>query len=87
MMKPIYERIKNIFISLEKKTLVIMKIGLKCSFAILLIGVSTLITYLFFNHNYIIYKYGILIFELSLSFAADFIISGIAVDSIKKQLI
>ena len=87
MFKKIYKKFKNVFISLEKKTLAIMRFGLKCSFAILLIGVLVLITYLFFNHDYIIYQYGILIYELSLSLAADFIISGIAVDSIKKQII
>ena len=86
MFKKFYETLKNTFTNLEKKNLKLMKNGLTFSFIILLVGVFILITYLFFVHNYLVFKIGLLVFELALSFAADFIISGIAVDSIKKQI-
>ncbi len=87
MFNEFFEKIKNIFKNLEEKTLKIMKNGLIFSFITLIIGIVTLTTYILFIHNYLIYKIGLLIFEISLYFAADFIISGIAVDSIKKQII
>ena len=80
-------RIKDLFLNVDNKIIKLIKIGLKISLFILLIGFIFLTTYLFWVHNYILFKIGILIFELSLYFAADFIVSGIAVDSIKKQLI
>ena len=87
MIKNIYEKIKNIFTNLEKTTLKIMKTGLKFSLIMTIAATGILITYLFFIHSALVYKIGLLIFELSLYFAADFIVSGIAVDSIKKQMI
>ena len=87
MLKKLYNNLKNTFESLEKKTLKIMNLGLKISFVTAILATGILITYLYFVHSYLVFKIGLLIFELALSFAADFIISGIAVDSIKKQMI
>lgn len=80
------KKIKELFENLDKKTLKIMKNGLKFSFLVLLISMAILITYLFFVHNNIIYQIGLLVFQISLYIGVDFIVSGIAVDSIKKQL-
>lgn len=81
-----FKKIKELFENLDKKTLKIMKNGLKFSFLVLLISMAILITYLFFVHNNIIYQIGLLVFQISLYIGVDFIVSGIAVDSIKKQL-
>ena len=81
------KKIKKLIKNLDKKTLKIIKNGLFFCGSILLISIATLITYLFFVHNYFVYNIGILTFRISLYFAVYFIISGITVDSIKKQLI
>ncbi len=86
MFKQLFKKIKCIFGNLDKKVLKIMKNGLKFSFLVLLFSMAILITYLFFVHNNLIYQIGLLVFQLALYFAFDFVISGIAVDSIKKQL-
>lgn len=82
----IFEKIKNIFKCLDEKIIKIMKNGLKFSFSILIISTIILITYLFFVHNNLIYQIGILVFQISIYIGIDFIVSGIAVDSIKKQI-
>ena len=82
-----FNKIKDIFKNLEKKTLKIMKIGLNFSLLTAVFSAIILITYLFFVHNFILYQVGLLVFQLSLYFAVDFIVSGITVDSIKKQII
>ena len=87
MVKKIYEKLKNTFNNLEEKNLKLMKFGFKFSFVIAMISSIILITYLFFVHTPIVYKLGIIIFEISLYFMADFFVSGIAIDSIKKQMI
>lgn len=83
----LFLKLKDAFKNLEKLTLKIMKIGVICSFAITIIATIILITYLYFIHNPLIYTLGFLLFELSLHFIAYFIICGIAVDTIKKQII
>ena len=80
------EKIKQTFKDLDKKDLKIMKNGLKFCFFILMVSISILVTYLFFIHNVFVYQIGILVFQLSLYFAIDFIVVGLIVDSIQKQL-
>ena len=80
------EKIKQTFKDLDKKDLKIMKNGLKFCFFILIVSISILVTYLFFIHNVFVYQIGILVFQLSLYFAIDFIVVGLIVDSIQKQL-
>jgi len=80
-------KIKNIFDNIDKKDLKIMRNGLKFCFLILLISIVILVTYLFFMNSIFIYEIGILIFQLSLYFAIDFIVAGIVVDTIQKQIL
>ena len=87
MLNSFFITLKETFKNLEEKNFKIMKVGLIISFILILLGIAILLTYLFFIHTFFVYQLGLLIFELALSFAADFIISGIAVDSIKKQII
>ncbi len=82
-----FKKIKNNFKKLDKKIIKIMQNGLKFCFILLMLSISVLTTYLFFIHNTLIYQIGILIFELSLYLSADFIVSGIAVDTIRKQIL
>ena len=79
-------RIKDVFKNIDKKDLKIMRNGLKFCFLILLVSIATLVTYLFFIHSILIYEIGLLIFQLSLYLAIDFIVAGIVVDTIQKQL-
>ena len=80
-------KIQDIFKNLDKTDLNIMRKGLKFCFIILLISIAILITYLFFINNFLVYEIGILVFKLSLYLAIDFIVAGIVVDTIQKQLI
>lgn len=86
MAKQLFNKFKCIFDDLDKKVLKIMKNGLRFSFFVLLFSIAILITYLFFVHSILIYQIGLLVFQLALYFAFDFVISAIAVDSIHKQL-
>ena len=79
-------KIKEVFDNIDKKDLKIMRNGLKFCFLILLISVTMLITYLFFINNIFVYEIGILVFQLSLYFAIDFIVAGIVIDTIQKQI-
>ena len=79
-------KIKELFYNIDKKDLKIMCNGLKFCFLILLTSIAILVTYLFFSNNIFIYEIGILIFQLSLYFAIDFIVAGIVVDTIQKQI-
>lgn len=79
-------KIKDIFKNIDKKDLKIMRNGLKFCFFILLVSIAILVTYLFFIHSILIYEIGLLIFQLSLYLAIDFVVAGIVVDTIQKQL-
>jgi len=79
-------KIKDIFKNIDKKDLKIMRNGLKFCFLVLLVSMAILITYLFFINSILIYEIGILIFQLSLYLAIDFVVAGIVVDTIQKQL-
>lgn len=77
----------NTYKSLDSKTLKILRNGLKFSFIICLLSIFILLTYIFFFTFPTLYYIGLLIFQLSLSFAIEFIICAIVVDSIKKNII
>lgn len=79
-------KIKNLFYNLDKTDLKIMKIGLKICFGILIIAIFLLSFYLFFSHRFFFYELGISILKLSTYIAVEFIICGIVVDKLKKQL-
>lgn len=81
MMKQIIDK----FNSLEEKIQVIMKHGFKFSFAVCILSILILLTYQFCNYPDL-YYIGLSVFRLSLFFAVEFIICGIAIDTIKKQM-
>ncbi len=76
--------VKNLFINLDKKTIKIMKTGLKISFIICLIAIYILSFYLSL-HTVFIYQFGILLLKESFHIAIQFIICGIIIDKIKKE--
>lgn len=86
MVKQMIEKLKDTFKNLDKKIIKILKNGLRFCFLILLLSIAILITYLFFIDNTLIYQIGLLVFQISLYFAIDFIVSALAIDSIQKQL-
>lgn len=77
----------NSFKSLDKLIKKIMKIGLNfCS----VLGLFSLIILVTYNITFtipIVFTIGFVLFKLSLIFGVEFIICGLAVDGIKKQLI
>ena len=77
----------NTYKSLDSKTLKILRNGLKFSFIICLLSIFILLTYIFFFTYPTLYYIGLLMFQLSLSFAIEFIICAVVVDSIKKNII
>ena len=74
------------FKNTNKKDIQIMKMGLKFCFLILVISIIILLTYLIFIKDFFVYQIGILVFQLSLYFAIDFIVAGLVVDTIQKQI-
>ena len=84
MYKQIITKIQDGFKNLDKKIIKTLKYGLIFCFLINIISVLLLISYLFFVHTYLVYKIGILLFQISLYYAIFFISSAITVDSIFK---
>ena len=80
-------KIIEIFKNLDSKTIKIIKNGLKFCTIICTIAIAILLVYIFTNTSPIIYEIGIILFKTSLLFSVEFLICGIVVDSIKKQLI
>ena len=80
------DKLKNMFNEIDKKNKKIMKNGLKFCFLILIISIIILITYLFLIKSIFVYQIGILVFQLSLYFAIDFIVASLVVDTIQKQI-
>lgn len=77
----------NTYKNLDKKTLKILKNGFIFSFIICLLSIFILLTYIFLFTIPTLYYIGLLMFQLSISFAVEFIICAIVVDSIKKNII
>ena len=76
------EKIKNIFINLNKNDLKIMKYGIIFSLIISIIGTFILTCNLIFIHTILLYKIGLSIVKLSFYFAVEFIVCGVVVDKI-----
>ena len=74
----------NTFKNFDKKIIQILKLGLVFCFFITIVSILILITYLMFIHSPIVYKIGILTFQISLYYAVFFVTSAITVDSISK---
>lgn len=80
-------KIEKSFVDLDKLTKKIMKNGLKFCSIIGIIALIILLTYNLSITTPFLFNIGFLLFKLSLTFAVEFIICGLVVDSIKKQLI
>lgn len=76
------EKIKNIFVNLNKNDLKIMKYGIIFSLLISIIGAFILTYNLIFIHTILLYKIGLSIVKLSFYFTVEFIVCGIVVDKI-----
>ena len=83
MINQIIKDLKN----LDKLTYKIMKLGIKFCFGICVLSILVLLTYLLLFNTPYLYYCGLLLFRISCIFAIEFIICGIVVDSIKKELI
>lgn len=81
MLKIIQEK----FGSMELITKKIMKYGFYFSFGVCLIAMAVLVSYEMSNIPDL-YYIGLSVFQLSLFFVVEFIICGIAMDTIKKQM-
>lgn len=80
-------KIINSFCNLDKKTLKIMKNGLKFCIILCIISCFILLTYNFFITSPNVYYIGILILQISLYYMVDFIICGFVVSNIKNHII
>lgn len=79
------KKLKSLFNELDLIDLKIMKIGFKVCFVISLFSVFLLTNYLFSN-NIFLYDLGLTIFKLSTYIFVEFIVCGVVVDKVKKQL-
>lgn len=82
--------IKNLisnFKNFDKITNKILKNGLKFCFALCIISVFLLLTYILFFASPFLYYLGISCFKLSITFGVEFIICSFVSDGIKKQMI
>ncbi len=86
-MKNIKNKIINIFKNLENQTIRIIKNGIKGCFGICLISIFILLTYTFIYSTPLLFDIGIILFKMSLLFSIEFLICGIVVDSLKKNII
>ncbi|MCI9366107.1 MAG: hypothetical protein HFJ54_06140 [Clostridia bacterium] len=82
MFSDLINTIKNFDLKIKK----IMINGLYFSFIVSVLATFILIYYISFSHSNSIYYIGIEIMHLSISFAASFFISALAIDKIKKDL-
>lgn len=64
----------------------VIKIGLYISFFLVVLASIILFIYLNFNKNLLIYKLGLMILKLSSIIATAFIVSGLSVDRIRRDL-
>ena len=73
--------------NLDEITCKIMKHGLQFCFILCILSTFILLTYNLTFSVPVLYYIGIGLFRLSLTFGIEFIVCGIVVDEIKKQLI
>ena len=76
------EKLKNIFVNLNKNDLKIMRYGIIFSLIISIIGTFILTCNLIFIHTILLYKIGLSIVKLSFYFTVEFIVCGVVVDKI-----
>lgn len=82
MINNLLDTIKNFDVKIKK----ILTNGLYFSLFVSIIACLILIYYISFSHSNFIYYIGIEVMHLSISFAASFFVSAIAMDKIKKDL-
>jgi len=81
------KKIREKFISIDKKILKVMNYGFKLCLFIALIASLILLTYDYFLKLPDLYYSGLLLFKSALFFFVDFIVCGFAVDKISKEII
>lgn len=81
------DKMKHTFQKLETQTKTIMKNGIQFCFFLCIISLIVLLTYDFIVENPLLFDIGILLFKMSSFFSIEFLICGIVVDSLKKNLI
>ncbi len=82
-----YKKLIDTFKNLDQLTFKIMRYGLKFCFGICILSTIILITYNLSILSPFMYYIGISLFRISIIFGIEFIVCGLVVDSIKKQLI
>ena len=80
----IFQEIHNMFKNINKKILKIMKCGLQFSFILCLVATAILCIYLFFYQDSFLYQLGFNSLKIGIIIGIEFIICGLAVDSIKS---
>ncbi len=81
------DKMKDTFQKLETQTKTIMKNGIQFCFFLCIISLIVLLTYDFMVENPLLFDIGIVLFKMSLLFSIEFLICGIVVDSLKKNMI
>ncbi len=81
------KKIIDTFKHFDKKTSKIMRYGLQFCFVLCIVSVFILFTYNVTFHSPFMYYIGISLFKLSLTFAIEFVVCGLVVDGIKKQMV
>ena len=80
------QKIISILKNLDKDTYKIMKYGLLFSGLVCLAAIGILLGYIFLGIN-LLYHLGLILIQSSFTFAVEFVICGIVVDSLKKYKI
>ena len=83
MVQNMFEKIKK----LDNKTKIIMKYGFISAFIVSIISCAILLTYQVFYASPDLYYIGLQVFKISLVIANSFFVCGLAVDTIKKELL
>ena len=81
------DKMKYTFDNLEQQTKKIIKAGVKFCFILCIISLIILLTYDFAIDSPQLFDIGIALFKMSSIFSIEFLICGIVVDSLKKNLI
>lgn len=80
------KKFSNTIKNFDKVVKTIMKYGLEFSFSFISMAIIFLFIYILFLPSPNLYYLGIYIFKFALTIGIEFIICGIACDTIKKQL-
>ena len=83
MIKKIIDYLKEV----DSTTYKIMKKGLNFCLVLSLISALVLFTYITINSSLNVYYIGLSLFKLSCTLGVEFIVCGLVMDTVKKQLI